>query len=181
MNWLDIIVLVVAVYSIFKGYSSGLVKQLASLAGIVACILLSNKVSFIILPYLRDWGIFPESLIEPAAFIISFLSIYAVVSLLGYMLHTILESVKLGLLNRIGGIVLCLAKWLIILSLVLNLIEKMDKNHSLISEDIAEKSKTYPYISPIAPAITPYLKFDFGKDEEVTEPTVVQNKVLTFI
>lgn len=161
MNWLDIIVAVVVVYSIFKGYSSGLIKQLASLVGVIACILLSGKVSLIILPYLREWNIFPDSLVEPAAFIMSFLSIFAVVTLLGYMLQTILESIKLGFVNRIGGIVICLAKWLIVLSLVLNLVERMDKNHNLISEDISEKSKTYPYVRPLAPAITPYLKFDF--------------------
>lgn len=167
MNWFDIIIVIVAAYSIFKGYSSGLVKQLASLVGIIASILLSNKVAFIILPYLRNWEIFPDSLVEPAAFITSFLLIFAVVMVLGHMLQTILESIKLDSLNKIGGVVICLAKWLIVVSLILNLVEKMDKDHSLIAEDISEKSKAYPYIQPIAPAITPYLKFDFDIDKDI--------------
>lgn len=167
MNWFDIIIIIVIVYSIFKGYRSGLVKQLASLAGIIACILLSNKVAFIVLPYLRHWGIFPDSLVEPAAFITSFLLIFAFVLVLGHMLQTILESVKMGLLNKLGGVVICLAKWLIIVSLILNLVEKMDKDHSLIAEDISRQSKTYIYVQPLAPAITPYLKFDFDIDKDI--------------
>lgn len=167
MNWFDIIIIIVIAYSIFKGYRSGLVKQLASLVGIIASILLSNKVSFLILPYFRSWGIFPDALVGPAAFIASFLIIFAAVLVLGHMLQTIIESIKMDSLNKVGGVVLCLAKWLIVVSLVLNLVEKMDKNHSLIAEDISEKSKTYPYVQPIAPAITPYLKFDFDIDKDI--------------
>ncbi len=156
MNGLDIIVAVVIVYSIFKGYNSGLVRQLASLAGIIVCILLSGKISSIILPHLHEWAVFPAGLEKPAAFITSFLLIFIVVLLLGYMLQTILESIKLGLLNRIGGVVLCLAKWLIILSLIINLTEEMDQKHSLIPENISEKSKTYRYIQPVVSAIMPF-------------------------
>lgn len=167
MNWFDIVIGIIIVYSIFRGYRSGLVRQLASLVGIVAGIILSNKVSFVILPYFRSWGIFPESLVEPAAFIASFLIIVAVVLILGHMLQTILETIKVGSLNRIGGVVFSAAKWLVVVSLILNLVEAMDKDHILIPADINQKSKTYQYVKPIVPAITPYLRFDLDLDKDI--------------
>jgi len=165
MNWFDILVIIVAIYAFIKGYSSGLIKQLASLAGIIACILLSGKVSLLILPYLRNLGKIPDNLIEPAAYIASFLLIFAVFMLIGHMLQSILQAVHLGMLNKLAGSVLSLAKWMIIISLLVNLIAKIDKNNSIIPSDMDSRSKTYGYIQPIATVIAPYLKFDFSENE----------------
>lgn len=162
MNWLDTLVIIVAIYSIFKGYKTGLIKQLASLAAIIACVLLSGKISSIILPYLRSLGKIPENLVESAAFIASFLLIFAAFMLLGYMLQSILQTVKLGTLNKLAGAALCITKWMIVVSLMLNLLIKMDSNHLIIPADIDTRSKSYPYIQPIAAAITPYLKFNIA-------------------
>jgi len=161
MNWLDIIVAIVIVYSIFKGYRTGFIKQLASLAGIVACILLSGKVSAMILPYLRNLGNIPDKLLEPAAFIAAFILIAAAFMLLGHMIQSILETIKLGFINRLAGAVLSLAKWMIIISLVFNLLIKMDEHRVLFPADIENRSLSFKYIQPVAPAIAPYLKFNF--------------------
>jgi len=163
MNWFDIIIAIILVYAFFRGYRSGFIKQLASLAGIIACILLSSKVSFLILPYLREWGSIPQNLVEPAAFITSFLLIFAVFMILGHMLQTIINTIKLGLLNRLAGAALSIAKWFFIISVIINLLERIDKDRTLIPEDISEKSKTYRYIKPLAPEIATYLKFDFDE------------------
>ncbi|MDU1905103.1 MAG: CvpA family protein [Dysgonomonas sp.] len=159
MNWFDILIIIVAIYSIFKGYRSGFVKQLASLVAIIACILISGKVSSILLPYIQDR--IPANWAEPAAFITSFLLIFAVVMILGHMLQSILETVKMGTLNKMAGAVLSLAKWMLVVSIIFNLLSKMDENHTLIDADLKEKSKTYQYIQPLAPAITPYLSFNW--------------------
>lgn len=159
MNWFDILIIVVAIYSVFKGYKSGFIKQLASLVAIIACILISGKVSSILLPYLQDK--IPVNWAEPAAFIASFLLIFAAAMLIGHMLQSILETIRMGILNKLAGAGLSLAKWMIIVSILFNLLAKMDENHILIGKDIKEKSKTYKYIQPIAPMITPYLKFNW--------------------
>lgn len=163
MNWFDIIVLIVALYSIFKGYRSGFIKQLASLAGLVACVLLSGKLSTILLPYFQDK--IPGYFVEPATFIAAFLLIFAAFKLIGHMLQSILESIKIGAINKFAGAILSLAKWMILISVIINLAEKLDSKHTLIPDDLATSSKSYRYVQPIAPMLTPYLKFDlFQKD-----------------
>lgn len=164
MNWFDILVAIIILYSFFKGYSSGFIKQLASLAGIIACILLSGKVSSVILPHLQKLGNIPDKLLEPAAFIAAFIIIAAAFLLLGHMLQSILETIKLGFINKIAGAGLGLIKWMIVLSMILNLLVKIDEHHVILPADISARSLTYKYIQPIAPSITPYLKFNFTKE-----------------
>lgn len=160
MNWLDIFIAIIAVYSIFNGYKSGLVKQLASLASIVACVLLSGKISTILLPYIVYFEFIPQHLGESFAFILSFAIIFGVFFALGYMLQNILQTVKLGKLNKLAGASLCLVKWMVIVSLVLNLFTRMDSHNLVVPPDIGSKCKSYRFVQPIATEITPYLKFN---------------------
>lgn len=159
MNWFDILILIVTVYSLLKGYKSGFIKQLASLAAIIGCILLSGKISSIVLPYLNDKV--PSNWSEPAAFITSFILIFAAAMIIGHMLQSILESVKMGTLNKLAGAGLSFIKWIILISIAFNLLAKMDEKHVIITADMKNQSKTYKYVQPIAPMITPYLKFDW--------------------
>lgn len=156
MNWLDILVAIIGIYSITKGYKTGLVKQLASLIGVVACAFLSGTVATIISPYLE--GHISENLLKPLAFVLSFLIIITLFSLLGYMLESIIKTVKLGQLNKLMGGTLCFIKWVVIISIFLNIIEKIDANHSIISTDTIDRSHTYKYIAPLATLISPYIK-----------------------
>lgn len=159
MTWLDILVLIVATYSIFKGYRSGLIKQLASLAAVVACVLISGKIATILLPYLLKLESIPRNITEPLAFIASYIIIFAGFMLLGHMLQSIAKTIKLGTVNKLAGAALSLAKWMIILSIFINLLTKMDVEHLIVRKDLGTESKTYKYIQPIAPEIAPYLKF----------------------
>lgn len=161
MNWLDILVIIVALYSIIKGYRSGLIKQLASLASVIACILLSGKIATMLLPYIHYFEKIPKNLSEPAAFILAFIIIFLAFMLLGHMLQSILHTMKLGTFNKLAGATLSFSKWMIIVSLILNLFIKIDKERLIISDKLDTQSKTYRYVQPIAPKITPYLNFDF--------------------
>lgn len=159
MHWFDIILTIVSLYSIFKGYRSGFIRQLAALAGIVACVFLSDRVALIIQPYIADKV--SSLLLGPVTFMVAFVLIFVAFMLLGYMLQSIFESSKkLGFINRFLGAVLCWVKWMLMLSILLNVVLKMDRQHLLLPADIEMQSKFFRFIKPIAPAIAPYLKFD---------------------
>ncbi|MEN9919657.1 MAG: hypothetical protein RL662_2093 [Bacteroidota bacterium] len=161
MNGFDIFVLIVVAYSILTGYRSGLAKQLASLGGLIASILLSGKVSTILSPHLKD--IIPNQLLQPVTFLIAFLLITIAFWLIGYMLQNILETIKMGTINKLAGAGLSCTKWIIAISILLNIVVAMDKKNTLIPADMDTRSKSYKYIKPIAPAITPYLRFEIPK------------------
>lgn len=162
MNWLDIIIVIIVVYCIFEGYKTGLIKQLATLAGFIVGAVLSGTISSIILPILQSKIGSSENILGPLSYILAFTAIMIVFYLLGSMIQSIVETVKMGALNRLAGIVLCLAKWVFVTSILLNLILKTDTNKALITDNTINKSKTFKYVQPFAPRIVPFLKFDLS-------------------
>ena len=75
------------------------------------------------------------------------------------MMEEILKTVKMGTLNKLAGIALCLTKWLFAISIVINLIVQADEHHQLIAPKIQNGSASYKYIQPFAPKLVPFLKF----------------------
>ncbi|SHF60015.1 CvpA family protein [Dysgonomonas macrotermitis] len=164
MTWFDICIFIVTAYCIFKGYKTGLVKQLATLAGLVAGAVLSGQISTIIRPLIQGKTESSDYILEPLSYILAFAIIMLAFYLLGTLVQGILEAAKMGTLNRLAGIVLCLTKWMFAISIVLNLLIKVDTNRIIISHETEARSKTYKYVQPLAPYLVPYLKFGLDKE-----------------
>ena len=159
MNWFDICIFIVIIYCIIKGYKTGLVKQLSTLAGLIVGAVLSGKLSALILPYVQHIKQIPHYMSAPLSYAITFLLIISAFYLLGTMMEEILKTVKMGTLNKLAGVALCLTKWLFAISIILNLIIQADEHHQLIAPKIQNGSTTYTYIHPFAPKLVPFLKF----------------------
>lgn len=164
MAWFDILIYIVVIYCIVKGYKTGLIKQLATLAGLIAGAILSGQISSLLLPVLQGKLHSSEYILAPLSYILAFALIMFAFYLLGTLVQGVVEAVKMGILNRLAGIALCLVKWILAISIVVNLISKIDPAHHIISEDTIVRSKTYKYVQPFAPHIVPFLKFDFDKE-----------------
>lgn len=161
MNWFDICIFIVIIYCIIKGYKTGLVKQLSTLAGLIAGAVLSGKLSILILPYIQHIKQIPHYMSAPLSYAITFIIIISAFYLLGTMMEEILKTVKMGTLNKLAGVALCLTKWLFAISIIVNLIVQADEHHQLIGPKIQDGSTTYKYIQPFAPKLVPFLKFSF--------------------
>lgn len=161
MNWFDICIVIVIIYCIIKGYKTGLVKQLSTLAGLIVGAVLSGKLSVLILPYIQHIKQIPDYMTAPLSYALTFLIIISSFYLLGTMMEEILKTVKMGTLNKLAGVVLCLTKWLFVISIVINLIVQADEHHQLLAPKIRNRSATYKYIQPFAPKLVPFLKFNF--------------------
>lgn len=159
MNWFDICIVIVIIYCIIKGYKTGLVKQLSTLAGLIVGAVLSGKLSILVLPYIQHIKQIPEYMTAPLSYALTFLIIITSFYLLGTMMEEILKTVKMGTLNKLAGIALCLTKWLFAISIIVNLIVQADEHHQLLAPKIQNGSATYKYIQPFAPKLVPFLKF----------------------
>lgn len=161
MNWFDIFILILLIYCTINGYKSGLVKQLASSAGIIIGAIISGKISSIIYPYIQNILETPTYLTAPLSYIIAFLFILLFFYIIGMMLNTIVNTIKMGTLNKLAGVVLCSAKWIILVSILINIVSKADEHDKWTEEKMSKNSLTYSYIQPIAPKIIPFLRFSF--------------------
>lgn len=163
MNWFDICIFIMIAYCTIKGYKTGLVKQLSTLAGLIAGAMLSGKLSTLTLPYVKLIKPIPEYMAAPLSYSLTFLIIISFFYLLGKMMEEILKTVKMGTLNKLAGVALCLTKWLFVTSIVLNLIVQADEHFQLLAPKIQNGSATYKYIQPFAPKLVPFLKFSLDE------------------
>jgi membrane protein required for colicin V production len=63
----------------------------------------------------------------------------------------------LGVVNKLGGMVLGLARSILFLSIVLLVFDKIDNDVQIIPEETKAKSRMYEPIRNIAPSIFPFI------------------------
>lgn len=169
MNYLDIIIIVIAVISAISGFTKGLILSLASFAGLVLGIYTSVMFA--------SWG---EDILakflhidHKYLYIISFILIFAIVSGLVYGIGKMLESIAdftaLGLVNKLGGALLGLVKAAFIIGLIIFLIDVFDRDDKLISKQTKDNSLFYRQIEEIISDFVP----DFSDEIESTKETII--------
>lgn len=164
MVWFDFIILGVLVFSFIKGYKSGLVMQLAMLVGLIVSAIFAGKLSELVTPYLIRWidGI-PSYVLSPISYLIAFVLIISACFFWGKIFESLLKLVLLGFVNSFIGGLFSMLKWLVIFSILLNLILMLDYNHKLIDENTKEKSLTFEPVSQIAQTLVPFLRPEDSK------------------
>jgi len=164
INWFDILIAVLLIVTLIKGYSSGLVMQIATLAGVVLGAIFAGILSEFIAPTLLEWTKAEPHIIAPLSYIIAFILIFIALILLGRSLQSIIKVVKMNIVNRILGAIFCSLTGLIALSILLNIVIEFDKDKRIINESVRTQSLAYPFVKMASPLIIPYLKFDWYND-----------------
>ncbi len=162
MSFLDIILGVILVVSLFKGIKNGLFLELASLLSLVLGIYIAIKFSDVaktILPTIVDWN--PKT-IEIAAFFITFIVVIVLIWLIAKFLTKIADFAYLGIINKLGGGFFRLLKTVLILSIFLNLFEKINYDNFLAKKETMDSSIFFRPIQKTAGFIYPSIEKWYG-------------------
>lgn len=129
MNILSIIIILVGAGALIYGYQRGIVKEAVSLVslllGIVACRLFGAEAAA---GAARLLGHDPEAggLSHYADIVIGYgmllVIVWVAVYFLGRMVRGVVRAVHLGLIERLAGSLYVCAKWMLIMSMALNLV-----------------------------------------------------------
>lgn len=169
MSFLDIILGILLVWGLYKGFKNGLFVELASLVALIAGIYGAIHFSYIAADYLSqnmDWN---ERYIKITAFIITFIIIVIVVHLLGKVLTKVADFAMLGWLNKIAGGIFGALKVAIILGALLFFFEKVATSMTFINEDTQQESVLYEPIKEIGEMVFGMV---FKEEPEITEPEI---------
>lgn len=139
MTILDIILAVPLAIFIFLGWKRGVVREAATLVGVLIGIWAAVHFSRLIATLL---GLTGDSAILIAFFII-FVGTMVLAFLLGRIAERVLKAVKMNLPNKIAGAALGMVKALCILSVLLGGIVLLDRENTLITKESKEKSLLY--------------------------------------
>jgi membrane protein required for colicin V production len=154
MNWLDIVIIVLLIAGAIGGLIAGLIKTVFSLAGLIVGVVLAGRFYIPLSGYL---GFIPsESGSHIVAFIIIFLAVMIIATLLGFLLTKLISAVLLGWLNRLGGAILGFLLGAIFIASFLIVIAKY-----LGAEGVISESALAPVLLDRIPLILAFLPSEF--------------------
>ena len=158
MNTLDIILLVPLVYFAYNGFAKGFIITLAMLAGLLLGLYAAIHFSEYSTTLLQDHLNFHSGNIRMISYIFTFIIVLVLVYLLGQFLTGVVKTTGLGFINRLAGLFLGLVKGLLIISVIVVLLGKIDPKSYLIPLKSRQESVFYKPISAIATQVFPIMK-----------------------
>lgn len=168
MNYFDIVIGIILIIALVKGFKNGLVIELASLAALVLGVVGAIKFSDITETWLLNY--FDSDYIGLIAFLLTFVGIVVVVHIVAKAVDKLVKAVALGMINRLLGAVFSVVKIGFIVSILLSVFVSFDRTFNIIPEDTRESSMLYEPLSEFAPSLFPYLNFDKeGAKEKIEE------------
>jgi len=160
MNYFDAIFAIIFLWSIYRGLTRGFVIMAATLAalllGIWGAVHFSSITSDLLYRYLN----LQTQYLSLISFALTFILIVIAVHLLARAIDKLLKAVALGFLNRLAGMLFGIIKTAFIISIILVVINNIDKRVPFIPEEHKAGSLLYQPLSKLAPAIFPFLNFN---------------------
>lgn len=155
-----LIIIVVLILAAWRGWYRGLLHQLASLMGLAFGIVFSRifcaDVSAWLVehcPHLGE-GIFPEYTYSMISVALVFGAVYLLFSLLATVLNSALSILHLGALNSIAGAVFSILKWVLMISVALNLWLSINPDSKLADYCDDGDGNIVELVMAVAPALT---------------------------
>ena len=157
MTTIDIIIAVVLLFGLVKGYMKGLFIEITSLVGLVLGVYGALHFSFYLSDILKENVSWDQSMIQIVAFAGTFLIILLALVFLGKALTKIAETIFLGFFNKLLGAVFGVLKYALILSIVFLIYDQISDSLKFMNKEKAKESVLYEPVKNLAPTIFPNL------------------------
>lgn len=154
MNGIDAFVILILGIGIFSGFRRGFIKSFAGFIGIGISIWVGLNFSGLLEGFVSQYEAVPESTVKIVALLVTILLVFLALKIISKALHTVVHTVGLGFLNRLGGAVFSFVLNAMILSAIFYYLDPFLKE--LISEETILSSQTLPYLQDM----TEFLKMN---------------------
>lgn len=157
MNYVDIIIAIPLVFAAFKGFTRGLVVELASLAGLILGIYAAYHFSTVAMPFVAKFVHAEPAYQRMAAFAITFLVVLIAVHLIGKVVEKIVDLVALGFVNKLAGLAFGVLKGALVISVIIFVLTTFAT--AIIPEPKeAKESLLYKPVASLAPFLIGNIK-----------------------
>ena len=175
MNYIDIVLAIILVLAAISAYRKGLIAEVASLAALVLGIWGAIKFSYITSEFLIENFNLQTDHLNIISFVVTFIVIVILVHIVGNTVNKIVDTVMLGFVNKLAGLVFGVLKSALILSIILVVFDNIDEDVHILPQDIKAESRMYEPVRSFAPSIFPFIE-EWGtnlKDKEINKKDVV--------
>ena len=158
MNFIDAIIAIPLLWFTYKGFSKGLIIELATLIALLLGIYIAGHFSDYTADFLREKMDFHSKYMSIISFSLTFVGIVMLVMLFGKSLEKVVNMLLLSFVNKITGAVFGLIKAAFVISILLYILTTFELENKVISKDLQDGSVLYKPIKTIAPTVFPIIK-----------------------
>jgi len=157
MNYIDIMLCIPLVWGLYKGFTKGLIIEAASLVafglGVWGGIHLSDDVAH----QIKERFHWQSPYLPVISFAFTFLAIIIIVYFISKLISKMAKGMALGGINKAGGAVFGALKFAMVMSVIIFVMDAIEKSYPLITFKTKEESLLYKPIGKIAPMLIPAL------------------------
>ena len=150
-NYLDLVIALPVVLLAILGFRKGFIKALASLAALILGFYLAVVFSDFAAGWMIKYVDIRHRRIFIIAFILTFVAVVLLVSLLGRALDKIASLALLGIINRFLGLLFGILKGAFIMSVFILLFNMIDNKEHILKAEVKNNSLLYRPVEAIAP------------------------------
>ena len=163
MGVIDIVLGALILFGLVRGFMKGLFVEVASLVALIAGVYGAIHFSSFAAEFLQTKTEWTEQTINITAFAVTFVIIVLALGLAGKALTKLADFAALGIINKLAGGVFGALKIALILSIVLNVFDKLNNTITLLDDDTKQESVLYKPVKSLVPMIFPNI-LDSSKD-----------------
>ena len=186
MNYIDIIILAILVWSLFRGFKNGLFIEMASIAALVFGIWGAIRFSGYTADKLIEWFDLQTEYLGLIAFTLTFVLIVVLIHFLANALDKLMKAVALGFVVRIMGMIFAALKTVLIISIILVILNTIDQKARFLPQEKISESKFYRPVADFAPLLFPIIEgddlrksFDRLREKRLRPPKEEKSEVTT--
>lgn len=166
MNSLDYILFIPLLYALYRGFTKGLIIELASLLALILGIYGALHFSLFTFEFLSDYFEIKTVYLQFVSYGLTFLIIAVLISFTGKILTILIRLVALGFINRMMGAIFGGIKALLILSVFISFFDRFNKQFGMVNEDILTSSLIYNSIRTQSEQFYPNILEQFERQKE---------------
>jgi len=158
MNYFDLIIIAVMIWSFYSGFKKGLVYMLVSFLAIIAGLYAAIHFSYMLVEQLAGWLDKDPEQLKILSYILTFVIVFALMHLTGKILNKFMDAIALGLMNRLAGGAIGVGINIIVLSLALWLFEQGNQIYPVVKQETMDESRFFHPVKNLSPVILVNLK-----------------------
>jgi membrane protein required for colicin V production len=177
---LDIVIIVVFLAGAIVGFSKGLIKQLASLLGLVVGLFAARALYASVAVKLSPAIGTSMSVAQIISFVLVWTVTPMVFMILASVVSKAMDIIHIGWLNRYLGAGLGALKYMLLMGVLVGIIESIDTGNVLISKEKKEASTLYYAMGDFAKIFMPLAQkatqHYLNKNDQTTDQTIDQTE-----
>jgi membrane protein required for colicin V production len=157
MNYIDIVLCIPMVWGLYKGFTKGLIIEAASIVAFGLGVWGGIYFSDFVAQKISSGFNWKSPYLPIVSFALTFLLIVIIVYFIAKLIQHLAEGMALSSINKICGALFGSLKFALMMSVVIFVIEAVEKSYPMISFKAKEESLLYKPIGKIAPMLIPAL------------------------